>query len=129
MRDWTDSLLRMGFGPSALPRSTPLEVGHPMLVGWLCWQRGAEHLPANEHSVLLGFHQPRRVSGSPGAQGGGRRVGSGLQGAELLHALVWATGRGRVGQHPAACRQHPRGVFGMAHGSLPASFCSPNLLP
>lgn len=58
-----------GFGPCARPRSAPLQVGHPVLGGGGCaagalrfQQRGAEHLPANEHSVLPGVHQPRRAA-------------------------------------------------------------------
>lgn len=67
MRDWTDFLLRMGFGPSTLPHSA-----HPE--GWASraggmdvpfglsafGKEGLEHLLAKECSVLACFHRPRR---------------------------------------------------------------------
>ena len=63
MHDWTDFLLRMGFGPSTLPRSAHLEGwashagGMDVLFGLSAFgKEGLGHLPANERSVLAVFH-------------------------------------------------------------------------
>jgi len=68
VRDWTDFLLRMGFGPSTLPRSAPLEGwasragGTDVLFGLSAvGKEDREHLLANTPSVLTIFPQPRRL--------------------------------------------------------------------
>lgn len=68
MRDWTDFLLRMGFGPSTLPHSAHPEgwascaSGMDVLLGLSAFgKEGLEHLPANERSVLTGLHRSRRA--------------------------------------------------------------------
>lgn len=72
MRDWTDFLLRMGFGPSTLPHSAHLEgwasyaAGMDVLFGLSAFgKEGPEHLPASEHSVLAVFHRPHIGLGLP----------------------------------------------------------------
>lgn len=66
MRDWTDFLLRMGFGPSTLPHPARPEgwashAGMDVLFGLSAFgKEGLEHLPATEHSVLTGVDRPRR---------------------------------------------------------------------
>lgn len=72
MRDWTDLLLRMGFGPSTLPPPAHLEGwasragGMDVLFGLSAFgKEGRQHLLANERSVLTLPHRPRRGLGLP----------------------------------------------------------------